>query len=86
MSRPRLLMVDELSLGLAPNLVDLLLDRLTEIADRGTAVLVVDQDVDAALRTARHGYVLETGHVAAHGTGPNLLAHPVVRDAYLDVG
>jgi len=86
MSRPRLLMVDELSMGLAPNLVDLFLDRLKTIAADGIAVLVVDQDVDAALRAARHGYVMSTGHITAQGSSEQLLADPAVRDAYMGVG
>jgi branched-chain amino acid transport system ATP-binding protein len=85
MSGPKLLMVDELSLGLAPNLVDQLLERLTEIKDAGTSILLVEQDVDAALRIAARGYVIETGQIVASGSGDELLADDRVREAYLGV-
>jgi branched-chain amino acid transport system ATP-binding protein len=83
MSRPDLIMIDELSLGLAPILVDEIMSRLPEIAAAGTAVLVVEQDVDAALRTAEFAYVLETGHVTITGPSRTLLADPRVQEAYL---
>jgi branched-chain amino acid transport system ATP-binding protein len=85
MSSPDLLMVDELSLGLAPNLVEQILDRLEAIAANGTAVLLVEQDVDAALRLAARGYVLETGAIVAEGPSSDLLADPRIREAYLGV-
>jgi ABC-type branched-subunit amino acid transport system ATPase component len=83
MSRPKLLMIDELSLGLAPNLVDQIMDRLEAVAEQGTSLLVVEQDVDAALRIARRGYVLETGRIAASGSSRELSEDPRVREAYL---
>jgi branched-chain amino acid transport system ATP-binding protein len=83
MSRPRLLMLDELSLGLAPKLVDEIVDRLQRVAEQGTALLVVEQDVDAALRTAARGYVLETGRITASGSSATLYEDPRVREAYL---
>jgi branched-chain amino acid transport system ATP-binding protein len=86
MAKPDLIMIDELSLGLAPNLVDDLLDRLDEIKDSGTSVLLVEQDVDAALRTAAHGYVLETGRIVAEGESAELLSDARVKEAYLGVG
>jgi branched-chain amino acid transport system ATP-binding protein len=85
MASPKLVMIDELSLGLAPNLVDQLLDRLKEIPADGTSVLLVEQDVDAALRLAKRGYVMETGRIAATGSGEELLSDPRVREAYLGV-
>ena len=85
MSNPELIMIDELSLGLAPNLVEQILDQLAEIADSGTAVLLVEQDVDAALASAGRGYVLETGHIVASGSSKELLADSRVREAYLGV-
>jgi branched-chain amino acid transport system ATP-binding protein len=85
MSRPKLLMIDELSLGLAPKLVDEILERLGQVRDRGTALLVVEQDVDAALRIAGRGYVLETGRVVTTGESAELLEDPRVREAYLGV-
>ncbi len=83
MSQPDLIMIDELSLGLAPILVDEIMSRLPDIAAAGTAVLVVEQDVDVALRTAEFAYVLETGHVTITGPSRTLLADPRIRDAYL---
>jgi branched-chain amino acid transport system ATP-binding protein len=85
MSRPKLLMIDELSLGLAPKLVDRIIDRLEAVAEGGTALLVVEQDVDAALRIASRGYVLETGRIAASGPSAELSEDPRVREAYLGV-
>jgi branched-chain amino acid transport system ATP-binding protein len=85
MSDPDLIMIDELSLGLAPNLVEQILDRLAEIAGSGTAVLLVEQDVDAALAAAGRGYVLETGRIVASGSSKELLADSRVREAYLGV-
>lgn len=85
MSNPRLLMIDELSLGLAPKLVDEMLERLAEVAAQGTALLIVEQDVDAALRIAGRGYVLETGRIVSSGESAALLDDPRVREAYLGV-
>ncbi|MGH8992378.1 MAG: ATP-binding cassette domain-containing protein, partial [Acidimicrobiia bacterium] len=83
MGRPRLLLIDELSLGLAPRLVGDLLARLPVIAAEGTGILLVEQDVEAALTVARRGYVLETGRMVAAGPGDELLADPRLREAYL---
>jgi branched-chain amino acid transport system ATP-binding protein len=85
MSRPKLLMIDELSFGLAPKLVDEILERLRAVAERGTALLIVEQDVDAALRLAGRGYVLETGRIVTTGKSAELLEDPRVREAYLGV-
>ncbi|HTK62724.1 MAG TPA: ABC transporter ATP-binding protein [Pseudonocardia sp.] len=85
MSRPDLLMIDELSLGLAPVIVEEIMGRLPRIAAEGTAVLLVDQDVEQALTVAGRGYVLETGHVALSGESGTLLADPGVRRAYLGI-
>lgn len=85
MSRPRLIMIDELSLGLAPNLTESLLQRLGEVPARGLAMLLVDQDVDAALDVASRGYVMETGRIVAEGSSGQLRADPRVREAYLGV-
>ncbi len=85
MSRPQLIMIDELSLGLAPNLVETLLDRLREIAGTGMSVLLVEQDVEAALALAARGYVLETGHIVAEEKSEILRNDPRIRRAYLGV-
>uniref|UniRef100_UPI002FCD022E ABC transporter ATP-binding protein n=1 Tax=Anaeromyxobacter oryzisoli TaxID=2925408 RepID=UPI002FCD022E len=83
MSRPRLLLIDELSLGLAPLVVDHLLDLISRINQRGTAVLLVEQDVQAALEHAHRGYVLETGRMVQSGPAAELLDDPRIRRAYL---
>jgi branched-chain amino acid transport system ATP-binding protein len=86
MSQPHLIMIDELSLGLAPMIVDEIIERLPEIAASGTSVLLVDQDVDAALSVAEQAYVLETGHVVLSGEAGELLADERVRESYLGIG
>ena len=85
MGRPDLIMIDELSLGLAPMIVDEIIQRLPEIAASGTSVLLVDQDVDAALAIAERAYVLETGHVVLSGKAGELLADQRVRESYLGI-
>ena len=83
MSRPRLLLIDELSLGLAPLVVDNLLDLITQINREGTTVLLVEQDVQVALEHAHRGYVLETGRIVQTGSAAELLDDPRIRQAYL---
>jgi branched-chain amino acid transport system ATP-binding protein len=83
MSRPRLLLLDEPSLGLAPLLVRDIFQTIVEINREGTTILLVEQNANQALHVAHRGYVLETGHVALSDTGSNLLANPAVREAYL---
>ena len=85
MGRPRVLMVDELSLGLAPNLAERLLQVLRDISHEGTAMLLVEQDVLLALEVADRGYVLENGRVALTGAADALIEDPQVRQAYLGV-
>jgi branched-chain amino acid transport system ATP-binding protein len=85
MGRPDLIMIDELSLGLAPMIVDEIIGRLPDVAASGTSILLVDQDVDAALSIAERAYVLETGHVALSGTASELLADQRVRESYLGI-
>lgn len=83
MARPRLLMVDELSLGLAPNVVDRLVDVIQQINREGTALLLVEQDVLVALDVANRAYVLENGRVALSGAAADVKDDPGVRRAYL---
>ena len=83
MGRPRLLVIDELSLGLAPVIVDHLLDLISRINREGTTVLLVEQDVQVALEHAHRGYVLETGRVVQTGPAAELLDDPRIRQAYL---
>jgi len=85
MSRPQLLLIDELSLGLAPVLVDEILNRLTTIAATGTGVLLVEQDAGAALEIASRGYVLENGRITLSGQAATLANDSRVRAAYLGV-
>jgi branched-chain amino acid transport system ATP-binding protein len=85
MADPKLIMIDELSLGLAPNLVEQILERLTSVTQAGTSVLLVEQDVDAALEAAARGYVLENGRIVAADDAASLLEDPRIREAYLGV-
>jgi branched-chain amino acid transport system ATP-binding protein len=85
MSAPRLLMLDEPSLGLAPRMVDELLAIVRRIADAGTTVLMVEQNVRKALAVADRGYVLERGTLVAGGPAAELARSSVVREAYLGV-
>lgn len=83
MSRPELLMIDELSLGLAPRLVEHLSNALIEINKAGLTILLVEQDVMTAFEIARHAYVIETGRVSISGTTAELGADPKIREAYM---
>jgi branched-chain amino acid transport system ATP-binding protein len=85
MSRPRLLMIDELSLGLAPRLVERLSEALLEINRSGITVLLVEQDVLTAFELARHAFVVETGRVTMRGTTAALAEDPSIRQAYLGI-
>jgi branched-chain amino acid transport system ATP-binding protein len=83
MGRPRLLLLDEPSLGLSPLLVDQILDAIVSLRRDGITVLLVEQNASAALAIADRGYVLETGKVAYSGVGSDLLSDPHVKAAYL---
>lgn len=83
MARPKLLLLDEPSLGLAPVLVDAIFDVLTEINDSGVSILMVEQNVSKALEFAARGYVLEQGRIVQEGTAETLLQHEHVKRAYL---
>jgi branched-chain amino acid transport system ATP-binding protein len=83
MTAPRLLLMDEPSLGLAPLVVREMLDVIRRIADAGTTVLLVEQNTAAALEISRFGYVLETGSVALEGEAAALRNNPHVKEAYL---
>jgi branched-chain amino acid transport system ATP-binding protein len=85
MARPKLLMVDELSLGLAPKVVDELVDTVREINREGTALLLVEQDVLIALDAADRAYVLENGRVVLSGIAAEVKEDPGVRRAYLGI-
>jgi branched-chain amino acid transport system ATP-binding protein len=83
MSRPRLLLLDEPSLGLAPNLVTEIFKIIHDINEEGTTVLVVEQNANRALEIASRAYVLETGQIVLSDTGKALLTNPKVKEAYL---
>jgi branched-chain amino acid transport system ATP-binding protein len=83
MARPRLLLLDEPSLGLAPLLVHSIFTAIDEINNEGTTVLLVEQNAKAALKHAHRGYVLETGSIVMEGPSAQLAANPRVKEAYL---
>jgi branched-chain amino acid transport system ATP-binding protein len=83
MSRPKLLMIDELSLGLAPRLVERLSEALIEINRNGLTILLVEQDVMTAFEIARYALIIETGRVGMAGTTAALAGDPAIRQAYL---
>ena len=85
MAKPRLLLLDEPSMGLAPMLVDQILDTIAGLKQAGLTVLLVEQNAQAALTIADRGYVLETGRITAAGSGAALLADDRVQAAYLGV-
>jgi branched-chain amino acid transport system ATP-binding protein len=85
MSRPRLLLLDEPSLGLAPVIVQHIAHILMDINKRGTSVVLVEQNAELALELANYGYVLETGSIALHGEAGELMGNEHVRKAYLGI-
>jgi branched-chain amino acid transport system ATP-binding protein len=85
MTRPKLLMIDEASLGLAPKVVERVVEVVTEINRDGTSILLVEQDVLVALEAANRAYVLENGRVALSGPAGELAQNPEVQKAYLGV-
>jgi branched-chain amino acid transport system ATP-binding protein len=85
MSNPKLLMLDEPSLGLAPMLVDEVLDTVRRLKQEGITILLVEQNVREALDLADRGYVLQTGRLVAQGTGPELMESDLFRQAFLGI-
>ncbi|HHT17850.1 MAG TPA: ABC transporter ATP-binding protein [Papillibacter sp.] len=83
MSRPKLLMLDEPSMGLAPILVEQIFEIIEELNKSGTTILLVEQNAGMALEVANRAYVLETGHITLSGTGEELMCSEEVRKAYL---
>ena len=83
MSHPKLLMLDEPSMGLAPILVEQIFEIIQNLHKSGTTILLVEQNAQAALSVADRGYVLETGKIVTTGTGTELLASPAIKKAYL---
>ncbi|GIJ25232.1 ABC transporter ATP-binding protein [Micromonospora qiuiae] len=85
MSQPKLLLLDEPSMGLAPMLIQQIFSIITEINEQGTTILLVEQNAQQALARAHRAYVLETGRIVKEGTGAELLHDPSVKEAYLGV-
>ena len=85
MTSPKLLLLDEPSIGLAPIIVKLIFDKLPEIRERGITILLVEQDVHRSLTIANRGYVLEHGEVVMSGNGEELLNNERLRQAYLGI-
>jgi len=83
MSRPRLLMLDEPSMGLSPLMMKVIMQTVKKLQSQGTTILLVEQNAQAALSLADHGYVLEVGKIVIEGTGKDLLVNDDVRKAYL---
>jgi branched-chain amino acid transport system ATP-binding protein len=83
MARPKLLLLDEPSMGLAPMLIQQIFGIISEISQQGTTILVVEQNAQQALSRAHRAYVLETGLIVKQGSGAELLHDPAVREAYL---
>ena len=83
MSKPKLIMMDEPSLGLAPIIVQGIFSIIREINKQGTTVLLIEQNANMALKTADYGYVMETGRISLQGTGEELLANEQVKELYL---
>ncbi len=85
MARPKVLMLDEPSMGLAPILVEQIFDIIKEINAQGTTILLVEQNAMMALSVAKRGYVLETGHIVMEGSADDLMNNKQVQDTYLGV-
>ena len=85
MAKPKLLLLDEPSMGLAPNLVDHVLAVIRALKDEGLTILLVEQNAAAALAIADRAYVLETGRITLSGTAADIRADRRVRDAYLGI-
>ena len=86
MSRPRLLLLDEPSMGLAPLMVEKIFEIVNDVSKRGVTILLVEQNARLALGLASRGYVMESGTIALAGEAKSLLANPRVREAYLGEG
>jgi branched-chain amino acid transport system ATP-binding protein len=83
MSRPKLLMLDEPSMGLSPLMMKVIMETVRTLQSQGTTILLVEQNAQAALSLADHGYVLEVGKIVLRGTGKDLMGNDAVRKAYL---
>ena len=86
MSRPKMLLLDEPSMGLAPKFIATIFEIIEQIKNQGVTILLVEQNAAKALKIADRAYVLETGVIAKEGSGVDLLKDPAVRAAYLGTG
>lgn len=85
MARPRILLLDEPSMGLAPVLVELIFAKIQRISEEGTTILLVEQNAMMAFQIASRGYLLQTGRIVLHGTAVNLQDNDLVKELYLGV-
>jgi branched-chain amino acid transport system ATP-binding protein len=83
MSKPRLLIIDELSLGLAPKATEQLVEALVRFNSKGLTILLVEQDVFTALEMSKYAYVVENGRVSLFGESSEMQDNPMIRNAYL---
>lgn len=83
MAKPSLLMIDELSLGLAPKITEFLFEAIRNINDQGVTILLVEQNVKAALESSDRGYVLENGEIVLSGKSGELIENEAIKKAYL---
>ncbi len=83
MSRPKIMMMDEPSLGLAPLVVKDIFSIIRKVNEQGITVLLIEQNASMALKTADEGYVMETGRITMHGSGLELLENRAIQEAYL---
>ncbi len=85
MARPKMLVMDEPSMGLAPVFVEKSFELIQELNRRGIAILLVEQNANMALAIANRGYVLQNGHIVLQDSAQNLINHPMMRKAYLEL-
>ncbi|MCC0013980.1 MAG: ABC transporter ATP-binding protein [Rhodobiaceae bacterium] len=85
MSAPKLLIIDELSLGLAPKIISEILEKIVMLNQQGMSIYLVEQNVKQALKIAHHGYVLDNGSITIHGNAQDLLDNPEVQRTYLGI-
>ena len=83
MSKPTILMLDEPSLGLAPNIVEMIFQILVDIVEKGTTILLNEQNAQIALQVAHRGYVMETGRISLEGEASDLIENEHIKKAYL---
>ena len=85
LARPRLLVMDEPSMGLSPLYVERIFEIIQDLNRQGIAILLVEQNANMALAIAKRGYVLQSGRIVLHDTAQNLVNHPMMRKAYLEL-